>query len=52
MFPVDDHILSNLFLDTKRLQQFHDFPVAFAVKELIVGAGQSPLLLRGLIRAD
>jgi hypothetical protein len=32
---------SHLFLDTKRLQQFNDFLVALAVKELLVGAGQS-----------
>jgi hypothetical protein len=38
-FPVDDFSLSDLFLDTKRLQQFNDFLVALAVKELLVGAG-------------
>jgi hypothetical protein len=27
--------------ELKRLQQFNDFPVAFAVKELLVGTGQS-----------
>jgi hypothetical protein len=40
-FPVDDFSLSDLFLDTKRLQQFNDFLVDFAVKEVLVGAGQS-----------
>src|SRR5262245_43864055 len=39
-FP-DDFSLSDLFLDTERLQQFNDFPVAFAVKELLVGTGAS-----------
>jgi hypothetical protein len=38
-FSVDDFSLSDLFLDTKRLQQFNDFLVAFAVKEVLVGAG-------------
>src|SRR5262245_48426850 len=39
--PVDNFSLSDLFLDTKRLQQFNDFLVAFAVKEVLVGTGQS-----------
>jgi hypothetical protein len=41
-FPVDDFSLSDLFLDTKRLQQFNDLLVAFAVKARIifVGTGQ------------
>src|SRR3954447_3437320 len=40
--PVDDFSLSDLFLDTKRLQQFNDYLVALAVKaEVLVGTGES-----------